>query len=121
MRGQAAQPSLSASPSSSIHAALLSAGITNPKQAKDPSKNFTFDYSYWSHTSVSELGWEGELLGGGGGVRAQPGPRSCRCSRWAGDGLSLLAAGGGGWCPGQRRQGGSCSPQGPLAIAAFLS
>lgn len=29
------------------------AGIANPKQAKDPPKSFTFDYSYWSHTSVS--------------------------------------------------------------------
>ncbi|XP_078527272.1 kinesin-like protein KIF1C [Lissotriton helveticus] len=25
--------------------------ISNPKQPKDPPKNFTFDYSYWSHTS----------------------------------------------------------------------
>uniref|UniRef100_A0A8C0QSB0 Kinesin-like protein n=1 Tax=Chelonoidis abingdonii TaxID=106734 RepID=A0A8C0QSB0_CHEAB len=28
--------------------------ITNPKLTKDAPKNFTFDYSYWSHTSVSE-------------------------------------------------------------------
>lgn len=25
--------------------------ISNPKQAKDGAKNFTFDYSYWSHTT----------------------------------------------------------------------
>uniref|UniRef100_A0ACB8EY23 Kinesin-like protein kif1c n=1 Tax=Sphaerodactylus townsendi TaxID=933632 RepID=A0ACB8EY23_9SAUR len=29
-------------------------GITNPKQAKDAPKNFTFDYSYWSHTSEED-------------------------------------------------------------------
>ncbi|XP_029768921.1 kinesin-like protein KIF1C [Terrapene carolina triunguis] len=29
--------------------------ITNPKLTKDAPKNFTFDYSYWSHTSVSAL------------------------------------------------------------------
>uniref|UniRef100_A0A670ZNL9 Kinesin-like protein n=1 Tax=Pseudonaja textilis TaxID=8673 RepID=A0A670ZNL9_PSETE len=28
--------------------------IANPKQAKDAPKSFTFDYSYWSHTSVSD-------------------------------------------------------------------
>ena len=28
-------------------------GISNPKQPKDGAKNFTFDYSYWSHTTVS--------------------------------------------------------------------
>uniref|UniRef100_A0A8C5F2S6 Kinesin-like protein n=1 Tax=Gopherus evgoodei TaxID=1825980 RepID=A0A8C5F2S6_9SAUR len=28
--------------------------ITNPKLTKDAPKNFTFDYSYWSHTSVSD-------------------------------------------------------------------
>ncbi|XP_062993602.1 kinesin-like protein KIF1C [Elgaria multicarinata webbii] len=28
--------------------------ITNPKQAKDALKNFTFDYSYWSHTSAED-------------------------------------------------------------------
>ncbi|ETE60266.1 Kinesin-like protein KIF1C, partial [Ophiophagus hannah] len=30
---------------------LPQAGITNPKQAKDAPKSFTFDYSYWSHTT----------------------------------------------------------------------
>ena len=35
---------------------LLSA-IINPKQSKDAPKSFTFDYSYWSHTSVRLLGW----------------------------------------------------------------
>ncbi|XP_069499709.1 kinesin-like protein KIF1C [Ambystoma mexicanum] len=28
--------------------------ISNPKQPKDPPKNFTFDYSYWSHTSSED-------------------------------------------------------------------
>ncbi|KAM9424578.1 kinesin-like protein KIF1C [Pholidichthys leucotaenia] len=28
--------------------------ITNPKQSKDGVKNFTFDYSYWSHTSADD-------------------------------------------------------------------
>ncbi|XP_054851077.1 kinesin-like protein KIF1C [Eublepharis macularius] len=28
--------------------------ITNPKQTKDAPKNFTFDYSYWSHTSEED-------------------------------------------------------------------
>uniref|UniRef100_A0A3B5A925 Kinesin-like protein n=1 Tax=Stegastes partitus TaxID=144197 RepID=A0A3B5A925_9TELE len=27
--------------------------ISNPKQAKDGAKNFTFDYSYWSHTTYN--------------------------------------------------------------------
>lgn len=31
--------------------------IVNPKQSKDAPKSFTFDYSYWSHTSVRWLGW----------------------------------------------------------------
>lgn len=30
--------------------------IINPKQSKDAPKSFTFDYSYWSHTSVRLLG-----------------------------------------------------------------
>lgn len=34
---------------------VLSA-IINPKQSKDAPKSFTFDYSYWSHTSVRLLG-----------------------------------------------------------------
>uniref|UniRef100_K7FAY6 Kinesin family member 1C n=1 Tax=Pelodiscus sinensis TaxID=13735 RepID=K7FAY6_PELSI len=28
--------------------------ITNPKMTKDAAKNFTFDYSYWSHTSEED-------------------------------------------------------------------
>lgn len=32
---------------------FLATGISNPKQPKDTAKTFTFDYSYWSHTSVS--------------------------------------------------------------------
>lgn len=31
---------------------LLTA-ISNPKAPKEPAKNFSFDYSYWSHTTVS--------------------------------------------------------------------
>uniref|UniRef100_A0A3P9PFR7 Kinesin motor domain-containing protein n=1 Tax=Poecilia reticulata TaxID=8081 RepID=A0A3P9PFR7_POERE len=27
--------------------------ISNPKQPKDGAKTFTFDYSYWSHTTTS--------------------------------------------------------------------
>ena len=27
--------------------------ISNPKFPKEPAKNFSFDYSYWSHTTVS--------------------------------------------------------------------
>lgn len=38
-------------PSDSCSPSCLSA-IVNPKQAKD-NKSFNFDYSYWSHTSVS--------------------------------------------------------------------
>uniref|UniRef100_A0A3Q1EPM8 Kinesin motor domain-containing protein n=1 Tax=Acanthochromis polyacanthus TaxID=80966 RepID=A0A3Q1EPM8_9TELE len=30
--------------------------ISNPKQAKDGAKNFTFDYSYWSHTTAGLQG-----------------------------------------------------------------
>ncbi|XP_070711370.1 kinesin-like protein KIF1C isoform X2 [Pempheris klunzingeri] len=28
--------------------------ISNPKQSKDGAKNFTFDYSYWSHTTADD-------------------------------------------------------------------
>ncbi|KAI1898752.1 hypothetical protein AGOR_G00075610 [Albula goreensis] len=31
--------------------------ITNPKQPKEAPKNFTFDYSYWSHTSPEDPGF----------------------------------------------------------------
>ncbi|XP_048853742.1 LOW QUALITY PROTEIN: kinesin-like protein KIF1C [Brienomyrus brachyistius] len=31
--------------------------ISNPKQPKDTPKTFTFDYSYWSHTSAEEPGF----------------------------------------------------------------
>lgn len=31
----------------------LPAAIINPKQPKETPKSFSFDYSYWSHTSVS--------------------------------------------------------------------
>lgn len=30
------------------------AAIVNPKQPKETPKSFSFDYSYWSHTSVSQ-------------------------------------------------------------------
>uniref|UniRef100_A0A803VBD8 Kinesin-like protein n=1 Tax=Ficedula albicollis TaxID=59894 RepID=A0A803VBD8_FICAL len=36
------------------NATCASGCITNPKLPKDGTKHFTFDYSYWSHTSVSE-------------------------------------------------------------------
>lgn len=48
--------------------------IINPKQSKDAPKSFTFDYSYWSHTSVRLLGLEEEPsrrrrgAGVGGGI-----------------------------------------------------
>uniref|UniRef100_A0A3Q0SI95 Kinesin-like protein n=1 Tax=Amphilophus citrinellus TaxID=61819 RepID=A0A3Q0SI95_AMPCI len=32
-------------------------GISNPKQPKDGAKNFTFDYSYWSHTTLDDPGF----------------------------------------------------------------
>lgn len=38
----------------------LSAAIVNPKQPKETPKSFSFDYSYWSHTSVSWAGGPGE-------------------------------------------------------------
>ncbi|KAK5848056.1 hypothetical protein PBY51_005708 [Eleginops maclovinus] len=31
--------------------------ITNPKQPKDGAKNFSFDYSYWSHTAAEDPGF----------------------------------------------------------------
>ncbi|XP_040887515.1 kinesin-like protein KIF1C isoform X2 [Toxotes jaculatrix] len=31
--------------------------ISNPKQPKDGAKNFTFDYSYWSHTTADDPGF----------------------------------------------------------------
>ena len=39
----------------------LSLAIVNPKQPKETPKSFSFDYSYWSHTSVSPgLGFRGD-------------------------------------------------------------
>lgn len=32
---------------------LSPTGILNPKAPKEPAKTFSFDYSYWSHTTVS--------------------------------------------------------------------
>ena len=41
----------------------LPPAILNPKQPKETPKSFSFDYSYWSHTTVSsrgpEPGWSG--------------------------------------------------------------
>lgn len=34
----------------------LPTAIVNPKQPKETPKSFSFDYSYWSHTSVSRAG-----------------------------------------------------------------
>lgn len=42
---------------------LAPSAIINPKQSKDAPKSFTFDYSYWSHTSVRLLGWGKAQLG----------------------------------------------------------
>lgn len=43
----------------------LSPAILNPKQPKETPKSFSFDYSYWSHTTVSsgepEPGWSPQL------------------------------------------------------------
>lgn len=36
------------------------AAIVNPKQPKETPKSFSFDYSYWSHTSVSRDPGSGE-------------------------------------------------------------
>ena len=46
--------------------------IINPKQSKEGPKSFTFDYSYWSHTSVRRLGW-GRAKQWGMGFRSQGG------------------------------------------------
>lgn len=32
---------------------FIPVGIINPKNPKEAPKSFSFDYSYWSHTSVS--------------------------------------------------------------------
>lgn len=32
---------------------FLPTAILNPKAPKEPAKTFSFDYSYWSHTTVS--------------------------------------------------------------------
>lgn len=53
---------------------LAPSAIINPKQSKDAPKSFTFDYSYWSHTSVrllsqgksSDVGLTGGLGSGRG-------------------------------------------------------
>lgn len=39
-----------------VFSLLALSAIINPKQSKDAPKSFTFDYSYWSHTSVRLLG-----------------------------------------------------------------
>uniref|UniRef100_A0A8C7IEX0 Kinesin family member 1C n=1 Tax=Oncorhynchus kisutch TaxID=8019 RepID=A0A8C7IEX0_ONCKI len=36
------------------NACLSSSGISNPKQPKNEGKSFTFDYSYWSHTTAED-------------------------------------------------------------------
>ncbi|XP_056156511.1 kinesin-like protein KIF1C isoform X2 [Lampris incognitus] len=35
--------------------------ISNPKQPKDAAKNFTFDYSYWSHTTAEDPNFASQL------------------------------------------------------------
>uniref|UniRef100_A0A667ZS56 Kinesin family member 1C n=1 Tax=Myripristis murdjan TaxID=586833 RepID=A0A667ZS56_9TELE len=37
-----------------IHMQGSTTSISNPKQPKDGAKNFTFDYSYWSHTTADD-------------------------------------------------------------------
>lgn len=48
-------------PPGSLTSLSLSPAILNPKQPKETPKSFSFDYSYWSHTTVSggepEPGW----------------------------------------------------------------
>ncbi|NXS22758.1 KIF1C protein, partial [Mystacornis crossleyi] len=46
--------------------------ITNPKLPKDATKHFTFDYSYWSHTSVSAGVGAGGPAGGSGDPSLHP-------------------------------------------------
>lgn len=46
--------------------------IVNPKQPKETPKSFSFDYSYWSHTSVSRDPGSGEA---GAAVRRPCGPQ----------------------------------------------
>lgn len=54
------------------HCHLPTPGITNPKLPKDATKHFTFDYSYWSHTSVSARAGMGGPVGGSGGPSLTP-------------------------------------------------
>lgn len=59
-RAGASRVSLSLQHSAERHACPLPAAIVNPKQPKEVPKSFSFDYSYWSHTSVSPgLGFQG--------------------------------------------------------------
>lgn len=63
-RAGAFRVSLSLQHSADHRACPLPAAIVNPKQPKEMPKSFSFDYSYWSHTSVSPgLGFQsGGLL-----------------------------------------------------------
>lgn len=49
-------------PSSDLCPLSRLSAIINPKQAKD-NKSFNFDYSYWSHTSVSLYAQQNVLFG----------------------------------------------------------
>ncbi|CAB1345677.1 unnamed protein product [Coregonus sp. 'balchen'] len=39
---------------SRVHLFTPPHGISNPKQPKNEGKSFTFDYSYWSHTTAED-------------------------------------------------------------------
>ncbi|MEE6509227.1 hypothetical protein FKM82_025022 [Ascaphus truei] len=45
---------------SSINISFLNSAIVNPKQPKETPKSFSFDYSYWSHTSDEDSQFAGQ-------------------------------------------------------------
>lgn len=82
-------------------ASPLPTAIVNPKQPKETPKSFSFDYSYWSHTSV-RLGAQGRRTTqplSRCGPRPVPQPLICMfLSEWGDDHSSALhgPVGGGG-------------------------
>lgn len=70
--------------SANHHTVPLPTAIVNPKQPKETPKSFSFDYSYWSHTSVSP-GWGS--TGGGPQLCGHP---SCCVAHTQSLGLSEL-------------------------------
>lgn len=99
----------------------LPAAIVNPKQPKETPKSFSFDYSYWSHTSVrSPRGDQGRghhrtWVRLGRSRRVAPGQSrslpSCRLpSKWGDDrACPLQGPGGGDGC--EPPWGGAFLPQ----------